>query len=130
MNADPRESISAFLDGESVPPAELSDALALPESREMLVDFVLLRAGIQADESMPDHRLQQRIERGLEPQRSKFSRLFSPAPVIAALGMAAVLLLVAWFGRSGPDLPESIEQIPPAVDRVLRFERGVDWHKK
>jgi hypothetical protein len=130
MSNDPRESISAFLDGETVSPAELAQALSLPDSREMLVDFVLLRAGIRADESQPDQRLHHWVARGLKPKRVSLNRFFTPAPVIAAMGMAAVLLLVVWFGRPGPDLPVSIEQAPPSVNRVLQFERGVDWHNE
>lgn len=128
MNSDPKELISAFLDGEAVPPDNLSRALSLPDAREMLVDFVLLRAGIRADGINPDSRFHQRMERALAPPRSAIGRFFSPVPLVTAIGMAAVFFLVAWIGGSGPDLPMSIKQEPPSVDRVLRFERGVDWH--
>ncbi len=128
MNTDPREFLSAFLDGEDVPPDDLSRALSMADSRDLLVDLVLLRASIRADRSRIDHQVEQRIERGLKIERSPLSRFFRPAPLIATAGLAAVLLLVVWFGRPGPDLPDSIEQDPPSVNRVLQFERGVDWH--
>lgn len=129
MSKDPREALSAFLDGEDVPARELTNALSLPNSREMLVDFVLLRAGFRADESWPGHRFQEEMETALAPPPSPIKRFISPVPLFAALGTAAVLMVVVLLGRSGPNMPPPIDLDPPAVDRVLSFEQGVDWHE-
>lgn len=43
--------ISAFLDDEPFEPQALAEALADPDGREVLIDFVLLRHAVQLDES-------------------------------------------------------------------------------
>ena len=45
------EVISAFLDDEPFEPQALAEALADPEGRELLIDFVLLRYVAESEES-------------------------------------------------------------------------------
>jgi hypothetical protein len=46
---DPFEVIGAFLDGERVDPAMLKSALALPDSRDYLVNMIALREVVMND---------------------------------------------------------------------------------
>ena len=50
MNTN-HQVISAFLDDEPFEPQALADALADPEGRDLLIDFVLLRHVAQSEES-------------------------------------------------------------------------------
>jgi len=47
------ELLSAFLDGEEIPPGELARVLAAPEAREYLRDCASMRNAVQADEARP-----------------------------------------------------------------------------
>jgi hypothetical protein len=98
------EVISDFLDGEAFDPHALSEALADPAGRDLLIDFVLLRYAAQADDP---------VAVAAPPVRRLPSRLW----------LAAAAVLVALFGgyqlghrQAGPDSP-------PVATRVV----PVDW---
>jgi len=120
---DANEVLSAFVDGEAVDPAELAAALGEPGAREVLIDFIRLRAAV-ADESRPSDALVQRIRKRLG------GRVGRQAPRLLRLAAAAVITALATLGtfdlvrglRPGPGPDE-----PPVATRVIHFEPGVDW---
>jgi hypothetical protein len=100
------EVISAFLDNEPFDPQELSEALATPDGRALLIDLLTLRRLMQPEETVA-------------PVSSGTRR----APRVLRLFLAAATLVLAVVGgyelgeRSGTP---SVEAPPPA--RVIPAE--------
>ena len=123
MEADVKEILSAFVDGEAVEPGALASALMEPGAREALVDFVLLRAAL-ADEPEPSMAFVEHMRRRLGAGRP-FVRLPRSLRLVAVAAVLALATLgVLDLGRLvRPARPDS----PPTPTRVMRFEPGVDW---
>jgi hypothetical protein len=101
------EIVDAFVDGERVDGDALKRALAEPAGRDYLVDVLALREMVQATEP----------ERAVRPRARRFR-----APAYWAAAAALVLALAGGlFYTSRPS------DAPPAPDRVVKLERGVDW---
>jgi hypothetical protein len=100
------EVISDFLDGEAFEPRALGEALADPNGRDLLIDFIVLRYAAQADD---------RVMVAEPPARRSPKRFL--------LAAAAVLVALAGGYQLGQrqDGPDSAE--PPAATRVV----PVDW---
>jgi hypothetical protein len=97
--------IAAFADGERVDSDALKSALSTAEGREYLVDLLALRQVVQATEPGAAVR-----------PRARFPRLrwAAAAALLLALGGA---LIFTW----------SPSDRPPAADRIVKLERGLDW---
>jgi hypothetical protein len=98
------EVISAFLDDEPFDPRALSEALADPEGRALLIDLVALRRLTQPEDAVP------------VPARPRGRRGRRPFRLVAA---AAVLTLAVvggyqWGERSGAPSTD-----PPPATRVV-----------
>lgn len=131
MIGEPMERLSAFLDGEEVEAEALAAALSAEGAREALLDFALLRAEIQRDESEPSPQTVRSIRRRLgDGRRTAWWARVIPVPAAAA---AAVLLigvaLSVWAGHAWRGAPADLSEPPPVPDRVIRFEPGVDWQE-
>jgi hypothetical protein len=127
MNDDAVAILSALVDGESVSPDALADALLAPGARETLVDFARLRAELAADESRPSatfiasmHEVLGRRHGG-GPAVGRALRGLAAA-VFMALAVVGTISLPTWFEHRGADEP-------PRATRVLQFTPGVDWHE-
>jgi hypothetical protein len=120
------EVIAAFLDGERVDPAALTNALATPEGRAYLVDVVALR------ELTSDANAQPFVGRLLTPPRASRTRWLSAA---AALVLTAGAYLAGHHagltGRPGEPARSTTTSTSappaPAPTRVIHFQPGVDW---
>ena len=128
------EILSAFVDGEDVDAAALVEALERPDAIEALRDFVKMRAHVRADASTPASAFHESARpasvAGGEGwwRRSVRVRM----PLLAAAAVIAVVLAGApWMLRApaGEDAPSTTHLAPPTPDRVLHFERGVDWNE-
>lgn len=111
------EVLSALVDGEAVDPAELEHALDSPEAHSVLVDFARLRREL-ASNDVPDPDLATRLERAVSGRRRTGWLAAAAALLLLAVGVPA------WLDREPPDAVAPI----PEIDRVLRFEPGVDWN--
>jgi len=123
MTADTKEVLSAFIDGEPVDAATLAAALGEPGAREMLIDFVRLRAALSHEPEPPADWVETMRQR-LAPR----PRTFVLARSLRLLAAAAVLVLAVLGAIDlrrmvGPERPEE----PPRPTRVIRFEPGIDW---
>jgi hypothetical protein len=132
---DPLERLSAWIDGEPVDPSSLAEALAHPEARDVLRDFVALRAAVQRQEhdgDAPSRETAARIrDRLADAGRTTWWRrkVAVPAPLLAA-SLLVVVALVVWGSLELAAPPEIVPvDQPPPPDRVIRFEPGVDWHE-
>ena len=131
MSRDLIETLSAFLDGEPVEPVILAQALAAPGAREALRDFALIRSEILSDGSTPGPAFYSRMSgmlAGPAPRRRWWAAVVPvPASVLAVAAMLFLALTVwgaaRWTGERKSDKP-------PAPDRVVLFEPGVDWESK
>ncbi len=99
------EVISDFLDGEAFEPRALGEALADPDGRDLLIDFVVLRYAAQADDA---------IRVAESPARRPSNRFL--------LAAAAVLVALVGGYQFGQRQVEH-DSTPPAVTRVV----PVDW---
>jgi hypothetical protein len=118
-------ALSALVDGEEVKdPALLSEALAAPEGRAALLEFVRLRAIVRADESRPRPAFYESVRPVL-----RGSGGWAGQPFLRRLAAAAVFVLgTAGLVDLGLRLRgEKPADQPPRATRVLRFEPGVDW---
>ena len=126
MNRDPMESLSAFVDGEAVEPADLSDALAHPRALDALVDFIRLRTALREDRSETSPRFGKAMETLLAkeptspPGRRRAVGLGIAASLLVGLGLAA-----GWAMRSGSGAQTPPR--PPEATRELHFREGIDW---
>ena len=102
---DPFELIAAFVDGERVDPDALKLALCDPAGRDYLVDLVALRQVVQASEPASVARA-----------RPRSSRLRWAAAAAAAIALAGTVYVTS-----------SQSDRPPAPDRVVKLDRGLDW---
>lgn len=121
MTEDLTNTMSAFLDGESVDPNQLAAALEVPDARAALVDFVRMRAAVRAgDQPLP-------------PSLAAFRR--PPAAGLRLLRWSAVAALFALVFLAGLVAPRPWTSTgergdaPPAPSRVEKFVPGVDWHQ-
>jgi hypothetical protein len=127
MTDEPMEALSALVDGEAKDAGAVAAALALPGSRETIVDFVRLRAEIGADESLPSARLYAEMEEALG--RRGPAHRSAPRRLLSALAAAAVLALAALGAASLSQRLHPPADQPPRATRVLQFTPGVDWHE-
>jgi hypothetical protein len=129
MKAEDRvELLSAFLDGEEIPPGELARALAAPEAREFLRDFASIRAQVLADEERPSANFYERMDVALATaspsgRRDRIRTVTRRSLVAAAILVAA--LLGAVVGREF--ITGKPTDAPPAYERRVDFVPGVDW---
>jgi hypothetical protein len=101
------EVISAFLDDESFDPTALTEALADPAGRALLIDLIALRHVVRIDSSMPA---------ATTAGRQVWMRLVLPAAAV----MLALLGGYQWGTRRGATaLPD-----PPAVTVVVPATTG------
>src|SRR5260370_42288981 len=106
MNSS-HEVISAFLDDEPFQPRALADALADPASRELLIDFVLLRHVAQSEESAS-------VVTPTPALRSK-------RPLYWVAAAAAVVALLGGY-QLGQRQSTNDSPRPPAATRVVQHE--------
>jgi hypothetical protein len=111
------EILSAFCDGEAVDPDLFAAALADPRGREALVDFARLRAAVTSSHPLPASLTRLRPAAVRRPQL--WAAVAGAAAMLVLVALTAALLPRAWFGEAGTR--------PPAPDRVIRYEPGVDW---
>jgi hypothetical protein len=124
------ELLSAFLDGEEIPPGELARALAEPEAREYLRDFASMRNAVQTDETRPSVSFYERMEGVLSenPPGLRHSRIRAATRaslVAAAIVLAAILGVIAGLEFTTAKRFD----VPPAYERRVDFVRGVDWEE-
>ena len=135
MRVESNELLSAFLDGEEVDPRELYEAFSAPGARETLRDFVLLRAEIVGDASLPSVEFYRRMD-FMDPMMRPETRpegkrpwwrmtVSVPAPALAAL-VVVVVGLAIWLGAGRLRLERAAEA-PPVPDRIVRLVPGEDW---
>jgi hypothetical protein len=105
--------LSALVDREPVDPALVDAALAEPEGRSQLVDFL---------------RVRQRLAASLESDALPRLRLPPDSPTRRWVARVAIVLLPLMLGTvAGAWMAERRELSPPEPDRVIKFVRGVDW---
>ena len=109
MNTD-HEVISAFLDDEPFEPQALTDTLAEPAGRDLLIDFVLLRYVAQLQESA-----------------SVITPTSAPRSNRPLYWIAAAALVVALLGGYQLGQRQTLDhsQPPPAATRVV--QSGPVW---
>ena len=123
METEAEEILSAFIDGEPVDAEALASALREQGARELLVDFVLLRAALAREDDPPKaavDSMRSRLRR--RPWVPSFPR---PLRFLAAAAVLVLALLGALDLRRMAR-PERADE-PPRPTRVIRFEPGVDW---
>ena len=129
MSNDCPEILSAFVDGETVDPRELAEALQLPGALDSLRQFVGLRAEAQEMQDRPGADFYAAMERVIPSTREHepwWRRVIPiPMPALAAAAVAA-MALVAWIGLTDPSTVDLVAG-PPKPDRIVHFEPGVDW---
>ena len=115
------EVLSAFVDGETVDPAELAAALEAPGARELLLDLVRLRAALVED-ARPSAPFVDQMRRKLAERARPRPRMlrWAAAAAIGALALLGARDIGRLFRMGGDE--------PPRPARVLRYEPGVDWH--
>ncbi len=116
---DVRDVLSALIDREPVDAGVLAQVLEDPANRELLVDFVRLRATVTEDEPEEAARYSAPASRLQPPGRSRESRW---------LRVAAVFLLLAAGGGGGAWVERYLSrERPPEPSRVLKLTPGLDW---
>ena len=128
MTTDRDLTLSAFVDGEAVDAVELAAALASPGARETLLEFVELRLQAQAAPDRPGDLFQERMRRALRRAHSRPTRLRRLWLGVGAAAAVVVATLAIQVAKPAPPRPKPSRGSPSEVGRVLRFERGVDWH--
>ena len=129
MSEDRIELLSAFLDGEPVPWADLAEAFHAPGAQAALRDFALLRAQVQEEEYEPSAVFYRDMRQALDarpevrPWWSRKLQISLPALAVAAF-LVIVVGLWAIFTDRHPG-PEAAR--PPVPDQVIHFEPGQDW---
>jgi hypothetical protein len=120
MNESWEEMLSRFVDGESVDPDSLAEALASPEGRDALVDYTRLRTNVRAVPAEPTQAF-------YTAWRRHCAERPRPAGRSVSYRVAAVLIAAAALGGYGVDVwHRRPADAPPRVDRVLRFEPA-EW---
>jgi hypothetical protein len=108
--------ISAFIDHEPFDPRALADALADPEGRNMLIDFVALRlivdADVSADASTP----------------TRGPRMWWRALAAAALALALGGAYAAGHRVALGAARTLASDVAPAPTRVIDLRPGIEWH--
>ena len=109
------EVISAFVDNEPFDAESLARALAEPNGRDLLIDFIAMRHLVNADAAA-----EQRLV--VAPARSRWREAVAAAAVIAALagGYAAGRV------QAGPQSTRD-ETSAPQPTRVVELRPGVEW---
>ena len=111
---DPREVISALVDGEATDADAIAAILEAPANRALLVDFIRLRASVQADEDgVPEWRSDHLA--ALEFATHRAPRTW--------LGAAAVLALLTAGALGGTWLEDYLTRDrPPEPTRVVQLQ--------
>jgi negative regulator of sigma E activity len=122
MKPSHQEILSALIDGEHVPPAELTDALSHPEAAESLLTFARLRSAVLEDRAEPSAKVREALANATRPNllQGPWRRAMSIALPAALTGAAAAALLVATLRPSSLP-PSSIAAGPPPAELVVRF---------
>jgi hypothetical protein len=103
MNEHPEVTISAALDGERVDLGELREALAVPEGRDVLAGFLLIRAAAAAAFAEPGDTLKVNLQK---VARRPWFMAGPRVPARLAASLAAVVAGGAlWFGLSVHGVP-------------------------
>src|SRR5262245_27286892 len=124
--SDIHDVIEAFIDGESVEPAQLKQALSDEDGRNLLVDLLVLRGLMGAQPGV-------RSAAAEVPARTRASRLrlVAAAACIAGAGVFGGYLAGL---RHTPAVTRpaaaGISAPAPAPTHVIRLENGVDWNEK
>jgi hypothetical protein len=110
---DSREVLSALVDGEASDADAVAAVLEVAANRALLVDFIRLRASVQADDAEPEW----------HPARvSAMERATAGAPR-AWLRAAAVLALLTAGAAGGSWLQEYVtRERPPEPTRVVQLQ--------
>jgi hypothetical protein len=120
MNESWEEMLSRFVDGDSVDPDRLADALGSPEGRDALVDYAQLRTSVRVSLAEPAPAFYTAWRRDCA-ERPRLAGRSLPYRV------AAVLIGAAALAGYGVDVwRQRPADAPPRVDRVLRFE-PTEW---
>jgi hypothetical protein len=122
MKHEELEVISAFLDGEPHDPRELAAALTAPGARDVLVDFVLLRAGVAGGTDVPDRAFYAAMDEAFDgpaPARKPGRRWM---PALAAAAILSFAALGIWIGLRDDGGTERVQRTPPAPVRTLHFD--------
>jgi anti-sigma factor RsiW len=113
---DPRAVLSALIDREAVDPDLLEQLLEDRSNRALLVDFVRVRAALQADEECePAWRA---------PSGASALTRPSPSPRAWLRAAAALLLLAAGAGGGAWIEHQLTRERPPEPDRIVQLEPG------
>jgi hypothetical protein len=121
MNNTPPEILSEFLDGAAYDPAELVEALQAPGAREALVDFVLLRAGIEQANDAPSPAFYVEMRRTLAGSENTSSWKERWVPTLALAAVIALAAFGLWIGSNGERRPSDTAEQPPTPVRTLQF---------
>ena len=111
---DPREVLSALVDGEASDADAVAAVIEVPANRALLVDFIRLRVSVQADEdTAPEWR----------PERLNALETATAHAPRAWLRVAAVLALLTAGGVGGTWLEDYLTRDrPPKPSRVVQLQ--------
>jgi hypothetical protein len=118
MNERWNKALSRLIDGDSVDPEIVAEALESPDGRRILVDFAVVRATLNLDTAAPSAGFYPRMRVSLaaaEPPRPQRTEHVSLR--IVAVSAAAALLL----GIGIESWRHQRTDAPPPAARVLRF---------
>lgn len=110
--SDPREVLSALVDGEASDADAVAAVIEVPANRALLVDFIRLRTSVQSDEDAPEWR-PDRVA-ALEQPTSRASRAWLRAAAVVALltaGAAGGTWLENYLTRERPPEPSRVVQL-------------------
>jgi hypothetical protein len=109
--------ISAFIDNEPFDPQALASALADPNGRDLLIDFIALRLVVAAD-----------LTDDVRPKKAgprTLWRMLAAAAILLALGGGYAAGLRMATGRTRV----AASDVAPAPTRVIELRPGIEWHQ-
>ena len=121
MNAEWAGALSRLTDGEPADADLVADALESREMRQLLVDYVRLRAAVRDDRLDPSAAFYARMRGALGSRRPPLIDRRTSLRVAAALALA---VLLTGLGVEG--WRHWREDTPPHPARVLRFDAS-EW---
>jgi anti-sigma factor RsiW len=110
---DPREVLSALVDGEASDADAVAAAIEVPANRTLLVDFIRLRASVLADDDTAAEWRPERLDRP-ETARARAPRAWLRAAAVLALltaGAAGGTWLEDYLTRERPPKPSRVVQL-------------------